>query len=149
MPRGSQPGERRGGRQRGTPNKKTLLKNAAFLAASSDPDRSPLNFMLALMRDPQVPLKDRVFMAEAAAPFMHARPRTASRSRPHPMALRARAAKAAAENEAANGATAGSKESPSLQRVLPNGAGWTAKPSTSVHAHRWRGPKDMWSTLQK
>src|SRR5215472_14844382 len=99
MPRGSRPGERRGGRKPGTPNKKTLLKNAVFLAAagggtSAEPNRSPLDFMLALMRDPQVPLKDRVAMAEAAAPFVHARPRSPSRGRPpHPMEVRARAAK--------------------------------------------------------
>jgi hypothetical protein len=35
MPRGSKLGERRGGRQRGTPNKKTALKNAAIAAAAS------------------------------------------------------------------------------------------------------------------
>ena len=35
MPRGSKPGERRGGRQRGTPNKKTALKNAALAAAAA------------------------------------------------------------------------------------------------------------------
>src|SRR5215467_4645099 len=79
MPRGSRPGERRGGRQRGTPNKKTLLKNAVFLAASgggtsAERNRSPLDFMLALMRDPQVPLDDRIDLAAKAAPFVHARP---------------------------------------------------------------------------
>src|SRR5262249_55003691 len=98
MPRGSRPGERRGGRKPGTPNKKTLPKNAVFMAADQHPDRSPVDFMLALMRDPQVPLKDRVVMAEAAAPFVHARPRPPRRTRPHPMELRARAAKAAAQN---------------------------------------------------
>src|SRR5215469_7486475 len=78
MPRGSRPGERRGGRQRGTPNKKTVLKNAVFLAAmggtSAEPNRSPLDFMLALMRDPQVDLDDRIDLAAKAAPFVHARP---------------------------------------------------------------------------
>jgi hypothetical protein len=64
MPRGSRPGERRGGgRQRGTPNKKTLIKNAVFCAAASDPNRSPLDFMLALMRDPQGPIDVRLVMA--------------------------------------------------------------------------------------
>jgi hypothetical protein len=92
MPRGSRPGERRGGRQRGTPNKTTLLKNAVFCAAA-DPNRSPLDFMLALMRDPQVPLDLRIGMAAAAAPLIHARPRASGRSRPHPMELRARGAK--------------------------------------------------------
>jgi hypothetical protein len=85
MPRGSRPGERRGGRQRGTPNKKTLLKNAVFLAAAAEPDRSPLDFMLALMRDPQVPLEDRIDMAAAAAPFVHAKPKAPSRVRTNPM----------------------------------------------------------------
>jgi hypothetical protein len=90
MPRGSKPGERRGGRQRGTPNKKTLLKNAVFCAAAADPNRSPLEFMLALMRDPQVPLDLRIEMATQAAPFVHARPEPARRKRPDPLDVRDR-----------------------------------------------------------
>jgi hypothetical protein len=85
MPRGSKPGERRGGRQRGTPNKKTLIKNAVFLAAAADPNRSPLDFMLALTRDPQVPLDLRIDMAAAAAPFVHAKPKVSPRVRTNPM----------------------------------------------------------------
>ena len=50
MPRGSKPGERRGGRQRGTPNKSTLLKHAAIKAAATDPNLSPLEFLLKFMR---------------------------------------------------------------------------------------------------
>jgi hypothetical protein len=90
MPRGSKPGERRGGRQRGTPNKKTLMKNAVFLAAASDPNRSPLEFMLALMRDPQVPLDLRIEMASQAAPFVHTRPEPTRKTRPDPLDLRDR-----------------------------------------------------------
>jgi hypothetical protein len=45
-----------------------------FLAAASDPKRSRLDFMLALMRDPQVPLDDRIEIAGTAAPYVHARP---------------------------------------------------------------------------
>ena len=45
MPRGSKPNERRGGRQLGTPNKKTLLKLAAMNAAGED--ASPLEFLFA------------------------------------------------------------------------------------------------------
>jgi hypothetical protein len=82
MPRGSRPGERRGGRKPGTPNKKTLIKNAVFLAAACDGERSPLDFMLALMRDRQVPLDLRIDMAAAAAPFVHAKPEPA-RNRDH------------------------------------------------------------------
>ncbi len=93
MPRGSRPGERRGGRQRGTPNKKTLRKNAVFLAAAAEPNRSnrsPLEFMLALVRDPQVPLDLRLEMAAAAAPFVHARPEAMRNKRPDPLDLRDR-----------------------------------------------------------
>jgi hypothetical protein len=87
MPRGSRPGERRGGRKPGTPNKKTLLKDAVFLAAAADPNRSPLDFMLALMRDPQVPLEDRIGMAAAAAPFVHVRPDPVRKEAPDPLDL--------------------------------------------------------------
>jgi hypothetical protein len=75
MPRGSRPGERRGGRQRGTPNKKTALKNAVLCAAAAHPNASPLDFMLGLMRDPKVPTELRMELASAAAPFVHARPK--------------------------------------------------------------------------
>src|SRR6202158_2423956 len=89
MPRGSRPGERRGGRQRGTPNKKTLIKNALFLAAA-EPNRSPLDVMLALMRDPQVPFGMRLDMASIAAPYVHARPAPVRKRRPDPLDLRDR-----------------------------------------------------------
>jgi hypothetical protein len=63
MPRGSKPGERRGGRQRGTPNKKTALRNAALAAAAANPDISPRDFLLAAMRDPSTPGDRRVKIA--------------------------------------------------------------------------------------
>jgi hypothetical protein len=71
MPRGSKPGERRGGRQRGTPNKSTVLKNAAIAAAANDPNLSPLDFLLKLMRQPDLPLELRVTVAHQALPFAH------------------------------------------------------------------------------
>jgi hypothetical protein len=74
MPRGSKPGERRGGRQRGTPNKKTALINTAFAATASSPDLLPLDFFLALMRDPSVSPDWRFRAAQAAAPYVHAKP---------------------------------------------------------------------------
>jgi hypothetical protein len=130
MPRGSRPGERRGGRQRGTPNKKTLLTNAVFLSAVAEPNRSPLDFMLALMRDPQVPLDLRLDMAAAASPFVHARPRPPSRSRPHPMELRARIAKAAAPSGGEGGAVPSGEGNPTLQPDLPSGGEKSAIQST-------------------
>ena len=75
MPRGSKPGERRGGRQRGTPNKSTVLKNAAIAAAASDPNLSPLDFLLKLMRQGDLPLELRVTVAHQALPFAHAKAR--------------------------------------------------------------------------
>lgn len=85
MPRGSRPGERRGGRQRGTPNKKTMLKNAVFCAAAAHTNASPLHFMLGLMRDPDVPTDLRIEMAIAAAPYVHGRPQAARRVRTNPL----------------------------------------------------------------
>jgi len=73
MPRGSNPGERRGGRQRGTLNKKSVLRNAALAAAAADPDISPLDFLLGVMRNPYVPADLRIKVALAAAPFVHAK----------------------------------------------------------------------------
>jgi hypothetical protein len=71
MPRGSKPGERRGGRQRGTPNKKTALRNAAIGAANLDPNISPRDFMLGLMRNWDLPLADRFAAAQAVLPLVH------------------------------------------------------------------------------
>ena len=75
MARGSKPGERRGGRQRGTPNKSTLLKHAAITAATTDPNLSPLDFLLKLMRQGDLPLELRVTVAQQALPFTHPKPK--------------------------------------------------------------------------
>ena len=77
MPRGSKPGERRGGRQRGTPNKKTALRNAALAAAAANPELLPLEFLLGIMRDPNVSSELRIKVAQATLPFVHARPASA------------------------------------------------------------------------
>ncbi len=73
--RGSRPGERRGGRQKGTPNKKTAFRNAVIAARSADENLTPLDVMLAVMRDPQVSLADRVKMALKALPRLHRKPK--------------------------------------------------------------------------
>src|SRR6476620_5439417 len=66
--RGSRPGERRGGRQKGTPNKKTAFRNAVIAARSANENLTPLDVVRAVIRDPQVSLADRVKMALKALP---------------------------------------------------------------------------------
>lgn len=73
MPQGSRPGERRGGRQRGTLNKKTVLRNAAVKAAALYPNLSPLDFLLGLMRDSNLPQDLRVKAAQSALPLVHSK----------------------------------------------------------------------------
>ena len=68
MARGSKPGERRGGRQKGTPNKRTTE-----MFAELSQGEMPLDYMLKRMRDPQVPYETRDRLAAAAAPYCHAR----------------------------------------------------------------------------
>jgi hypothetical protein len=72
--------------------------------------------MLALMRDPQVPLDLRIGMAAAAAPLIHARPRASGRSRPHPMGLRAQRTKSAALSGSDKPNLPGGAEKPGLPR---------------------------------
>ena len=67
MPRGSNPGERRGGRKAGTPNKRTALLREAIAKGGV----SPLAFMLAQMRNPKNTLAVRLDAAKSAAPYVH------------------------------------------------------------------------------
>jgi hypothetical protein len=67
MPRGSAPGERRGGRQKGTPNKLT----AEVQAAIAETGETPRDYMLRVMRDETVDHARRDAMARAVAPYCH------------------------------------------------------------------------------
>ena len=71
--RGSRPGERRGGRQKGTPNKKTAYVRAVMAAHAAQDNVSPLDLILAVMREPHVALGQRVKMALKALPHVHAK----------------------------------------------------------------------------
>ncbi len=98
MPRGSAPGERRGGRKKGSPNKRTIGKRLAEATAVVvntliDPgttltvppsgtdcepvrlnlpaDIQPLNFLLTIMREDGFDLGTRLDAAKAAAPYIH------------------------------------------------------------------------------
>src|SRR6516164_4990473 len=66
-----------GGRQKGTPNKKTKARKAqeAAIAAEIEDARSrglePLDYMLGVMRDVTADITRRDAMAKAAAPYRH------------------------------------------------------------------------------
>jgi hypothetical protein len=63
MPRGSRPGERRGGRQRATPNKRTVLTDRILTVASANPTASCDEFVAILVKDQRLPASLRVALA--------------------------------------------------------------------------------------
>jgi hypothetical protein len=63
MPRGSRPGERRGGRQRATPNKRTVLTDRILAVASANPTASCDEFVAILVKDQTLPASLRVAIA--------------------------------------------------------------------------------------
>jgi len=60
MPRGSKPGERRGGRHRATPNKRTVLRERLLAIASANPTAAAHEFLLSLVNDPALPADTRL-----------------------------------------------------------------------------------------
>ena len=66
---GSLPGERRGGRQKGTPNRATAAQAAAIAASGL----TPLDYMLSVLRDETAPRSERMEAAAKAAPYVHPR----------------------------------------------------------------------------
>ena len=67
--RGSAPGERRGGRRKGTPNKATAAREAEVEASGL----TPLGFMLDILRDKEASMEDRKWAAQHAAVYVHPR----------------------------------------------------------------------------
>lgn len=67
MSRGSKPGERRGGRKKGVPNKTNAEREAAIRASGL----TPLDYLLEVMRDETKPEQLRQDAAKAAAPYVH------------------------------------------------------------------------------
>ncbi len=65
--RGSAPGERRGGRQKGTVNKRTIVEREQLEASGE----MPKEYMLRVMRDPTVDHDRRDRMAKDVAPYVH------------------------------------------------------------------------------
>jgi hypothetical protein len=78
MPRGSKPGERRGGRQRATPNRRTVLTNRILAAAAANPAPTTNELVLILAKDQDLPADTRMAIARKALLFgpsrsMHSR----------------------------------------------------------------------------
>jgi hypothetical protein len=63
MPRGSKPGERRGGRQRATPNKRTVLTDRILAIASANPTASADELVALLVKDQALATGVRVAIA--------------------------------------------------------------------------------------
>jgi hypothetical protein len=66
--RGSKPGERRGGRSRGTPNKKTEARAEAFAQAVG---KTPLQFLIDVMNSEDADIGQKLEAAKAAAAYCH------------------------------------------------------------------------------
>jgi hypothetical protein len=76
--RGSRPGEYRGGRSRGTPNRRTLALRQGLVTVGAKPEEAalppallPLDLMLSVVRDENLPLEVRLTAARYAAPYCH------------------------------------------------------------------------------
>lgn len=62
-------GQKTGGRQKGTPNKASAKQREEIMASGL----TPLQYMLAVMRDEAIEPGRRDEMAKAAAPYVHSR----------------------------------------------------------------------------
>jgi len=60
MPRGSKPGERRGGRQRAMPNKRTVVRERLLAIASANPTAAAHELLLRLVNDRALPADARL-----------------------------------------------------------------------------------------
>lgn len=65
--KGSAPGERRGGRAKGVPNKANAERTAAIAASGL----TPLDYMLSVLRNEDAEPRERMYAANAAAPYVH------------------------------------------------------------------------------
>lgn len=73
MLRGSRPGERRGGRKRDTPNRRTVLTDRILSIGSEHPTASPCAFLLILVKDRNLPADTRMAVAPKCFPTKRTR----------------------------------------------------------------------------
>jgi hypothetical protein len=118
MLRGSAPGERRGGRTRGTPNRRTILRDRILAIGLDDPAASQHAFLLQLVKDPKLPADIRI----AIAPNCFPAKRTSRAGRPR--ALAGSRASVAREALATVGSAVGSTGSQTAA-VIPAMRDWT------------------------
>jgi hypothetical protein len=69
MLRGSRPGERRGGRTRGTPNRRTILQDAILSIGLDHPAASQREFLVKLVKDSKLPADIRMAIAPQCFPL--------------------------------------------------------------------------------
>ena len=69
MPRGSKPGEHRGGRKKGVPNRKTAALQQVVAATGL----MPLEYMIQVLQDEKSSVDARRWAATTAAPYLHPR----------------------------------------------------------------------------
>jgi hypothetical protein len=68
MPRGSMPGERRGGRSRATPNQRTILADRMMAVLAGCAMATPKQLLSKLVNDPELPADIRMAIAPKAFP---------------------------------------------------------------------------------
>ena len=68
MLRGSRPGERRGGRTRGTPNRRTILRDRILSIGLEHPAASQRVFLTKLVKDRKLPADTRIAVAPQSFP---------------------------------------------------------------------------------
>ena len=91
MLRGSRPGERRGGRKRFTPNRRTALTDRILAVGGDHPTASRRAFLVKLVKDEKLPADIRIAVAPKCFPakpprsYQTQRPRTLARIRTAPV----------------------------------------------------------------
>jgi len=118
MLRGSRPGERRGGRKRGTPHRRTILRDRILSIGLDHPAASQRAFLVKLVKDRKLPADTRM----AVAPKCFPPKRTRSLRTGRPRALGGSRTTIAQEALATVGSAVASKGSPA---VVPAIRDWT------------------------
>jgi hypothetical protein len=114
--RGSRPGERRGGRKRGTPHRRTILRDRILSIGLDHPAASQHAFLVKLLKDQKLPADTRM----AVAPQCFPPKRSSRRGRPRALASsRTTIAQEALATDGSAGASKGSQTVPAIRDWSP------------------------------